>query len=80
MTEVAPTTAQLVARAEKAEKDLESTLKASEHLARSVQHTIEMLRIINSNNGFEGTESTRLVAFFLRDALDRFDTWDLIPV
>lgn len=77
--ETTPTTAQLIARAEKAEKDLESSLKASERLSRHVQTSLDLLKIVNDNNGFEPDPAARLIMLYLRNAVDVFDTWDEIP-
>ena len=78
MTETSPTVSQLLVRAERAEQCLADIQTAAKQLADKAQTTLSLINLMNSHQEFGGNNVTRLIAMYLRDAIDAFDTWENI--
>lgn len=79
MTESSPTTAQLVARAEKAEKDLEEALKQVEVLLQTVGSAIRMIRYMKNSADAGELGQLKLLEQWLLEDSRTVSAWDEIP-
>lgn len=79
MTEVAPTTAQLIARAEKAEKDLEAHLMIAGNLRDAAKTALKLIGLMHGSHHADKDAHLSLLAAFLRQEIKDFENWDDLP-
>lgn len=77
--QVAPTTTQLIERAQKAERDLEGALEASVRLRDQVNAVIKLMDIACSFMGSNEGSKVQLIRMYLSEARNDFDAWDDLP-